>query len=119
MAIRKTMLRKIQRLIKEDFESEGLLDQALEWVTEVVQPWLADMFGDEDRVKQWIALASNEHTTSKLTLMAADSFLQVRQGEIFEVVADYPDSHPAVVELSKVLQITQRDTELGQSCVKA
>eukprot|EP00529_Nitzschia_sp_RCC80_P018521 CAMPEP_0113448980 /NCGR_PEP_ID=MMETSP0014_2-20120614/5053_1 /TAXON_ID=2857 /ORGANISM="Nitzschia sp." /LENGTH=509 /DNA_ID=CAMNT_0000340223 /DNA_START=178 /DNA_END=1704 /DNA_ORIENTATION=- /assembly_acc=CAM_ASM_000159 len=72
---------------------------AQQYKDDIILPWLQDLFGDsgleEDGWKSWV-----DYTV-------AQCFCLVRMDEMFEIVADFPDSLVAVRELKQVLEITR------------
>jgi anaphase-promoting complex subunit 2 len=106
-ALFETILKWVRSTIAGDFESPGLFDQVHEYQTAVVVPWLLDLVGPE-RLEQ-------DDWTLKVDFTCAECYCLIRNEEIFELVADYPDSHPAVMELKHVLEQTKMYSALGQA----
>ena len=87
-------------LVAGKFEEEGILDRVLRWKNDVLVPWTYDVIGHETFEKDdWQA---------KLEYSASQAFVSVRMGELFDLVAEYPESLPAVRELSVALERTGR-----------
>jgi anaphase-promoting complex subunit 2 len=49
-----------------------------------------------------------------LDFCTAECFCLVRFAELFDIIADYPDSHAAVAELQMVLETTNMQMQLGE-----
>lgn len=87
-------------LVAGNFEEEGILDRVLRWKNDVLVPWTYDVIGDE--------IFETDNWQAKLEYSASQAFVSVRMGELFDLVAEYPDSLPAVRELSVALERTGR-----------
>lgn len=106
-ALHETILKRVRSTIAGDYESEGLFDQIRDYQNTIVVPWLLDLVGEERlHVDDW---------TLKIEFTCAECYCLVRNEEIFELVADYPDSHLAVMELKHVLEQTKMYSPLGQA----
>lgn len=106
-ALHETILKWVRSTIAGDFESDRLLDQVRDYQNNIVLPWLDDLVGSERlELDDW---------TVKIEFTCAECYCLVRNEEIFELVTDYPDSHPAVMELKEVLDLTKMQSELGQA----
>ncbi|KAL7542585.1 hypothetical protein ACHAXR_012103 [Thalassiosira sp. AJA248-18] len=90
----------IDELVAGEFEDEGVLDRVLQWKNAVLIPWAYKVVGSEAFVQdQW---------ERQLEYAASDCFVHVRMKELFDLVTEYPDSLPAVRELSVALDRTGR-----------
>lgn len=99
-ALHSVMMNVVKSLISGDFESEGMLERTLQWKTDVLIPWVHSVVGSEAYNRdQWDA---------QLEYAASECFVRVRMNELFDLVTDYPDSLPAVRELSVALDRTGR-----------
>lgn len=96
-ALHQTILVWVKNTISKDFEETGLFDQVLEYKNRVILPWLEKLVGPSVLQDEWC---------SRLDFAVSECFCLCRMEEIFEIVAEYPDSFIAVVELKKVLEIT-------------
>jgi len=96
-ALHQTILMWVKNTISKDFEEIGLFDQVLEYKNRVILPWLEELVGPSVLQDEWC---------SRLDFAVSECFCLCRMEEIFEIVAEYPDSFIAVVELKKVLEIT-------------
>jgi len=96
-ALHQTILMWVKNTILKDFEEIGLFDQVLEYKNRVILPWLEELVGPSVLQDEWC---------SRLDFAVSECFCLCRMEEIFEIVAEYPDSFIAVVELKKVLEIT-------------
>ena len=97
-ALHQTMLTWVKTTISKEFEEEGMFDQVQDYKKRVILPWLEDLVGKEVLRLDW---------ASRLDFAVSECYCLVRFGEVFELIAEYPDSHPAVTELKKVLEITK------------
>ena len=97
-ALHQTMLTWVKSTISKEFEEEGMFDQVQDYKKRVISPWLEDLVGKEVLHLDW---------SSRLDFAVSECYCLVRFGEVFELIAEYPDSHPAVMELKKVLEITK------------
>lgn len=105
-ALHNTILRWVRDTISSEFEEEGLFERVQEYKDAVVLPWLQDLLGEPSLPEDW---------TLKMDYACAECYCLVRNEEIFELVAEYPDSHPAVLELKEVLEQTQMQASLGEA----
>ena len=104
-ALHETVHQWVQEQIVTDFETEGLYDQVQESCNSVIVPWLHKLLGSEAfEQHQW---------DSRLNFCTAECFCLVRMEELFDLVAEYPDSHVGVVELRQVLEITYMHPKVG------
>ena len=103
-ALRATILKWVRTTISKNFEEEGLFQKVQEYQYTVVLPWLKDLVGP-DRFEQ-------DDWTLKVQFTCAECYCLVRNDEIFELVAEYPDSQNAVTELKQVLEHTKMYTSL-------
>eukprot|EP00934_Nitzschia_sp_Nitz4_P000488 Nitzschia sp. Nitz4//scaffold126_size65214//33783//36208//NITZ4_006158-RA/size65214-snap-gene-0.52-mRNA-1//1//CDS//3329534695//488//frame0 len=91
----------IQETIAQDYEQDDFFSQIQDYQQAVLLPTLTQLVPAD-----W---------SSTLEYAAAESFCQVRQDEIFNIVAEYPHSNPAVQELKRLLDITQRHSALADA----
>ena len=105
-ALQATILDKIRSTIKGEYEEEGFMDVLQQWKEAVVIPWIRELVGDAFDNGKW---------PEQLSLTVSKCFCLVRMEEMFDMVADYPDSHQAVVELSRVLHDSQMHSELANA----
>lgn len=107
-ALEETILAHVRTSIAGEFYQDDLMDQIMEWSTKVLYPWIQNLMGGGDVTvtSQW---------KPRLTAAVQHAFVRIRLDEVFDLVADYPDSHPAVLELATVLQQTHLHQELGQA----
>jgi anaphase-promoting complex subunit 2 len=110
-AIRKSILLQIKETIQGQFDIEGLYQSVCDWRDRVVNPWMQSMLWPEN--KQGVPTDDTLVWKQDLDLLTAQCFCEVRMEEIFDVVADYSDSHPSVMELKEVLEITKMHNELA------
>ena len=106
-ALHHALLNWVRTTISKDFESEGLYSRVQHYKDTVVLPWLQDLVG-------LVALEADDWP-SRIEFSAAECFCLVRMDEIFDLVAEYPDSHQAVLELKMVLERTRMHSVLGQA----
>ena len=99
-AIHAVALRLIAGAVAGNFEEEGLLERMLRRQLAVLLPWVHGVVGP--------ASFAAERWAETLEVEVAECFVRVRLGELFDLVADYPDSLPAVRELGAALHRTGR-----------
>lgn len=85
----------ITETIGGEFEQDNFLDEIIEWKDEFVVPWIRTVLIDDVEVDEWCRW---------LQTCVLEQFGRCRMTELFDLVADYPDSHPAVVELAPILK---------------
>jgi len=71
------------------------------------EPWVRDFVGEEDFIK--------DNWAARLLYCTAECFCLVRMEELFDIIADHPDSQPAVLELRQVLEKTNMHLQLGET----
>lgn len=106
-SLHQTILQFVKGIISAEFEEDNLFDRVQLFQVQTLEPWLHDLLGSE-------ALAA-DGWSSRLTYSCAECFCLVRNDEVFNLVAEYPDSHPAVVELKGVLERTKMHPALGEA----
>ena len=106
-ALHKIILARVRMTIEGDFEEEGFFDTVQSWCESTVEGWLQDLVGIEGFEK--------EGWSARLKFCTAECFCLVRIEEIFDIVCDFPDSHPAVSELQMVLERTKMHSQLGDT----
>lgn len=105
-ALHKTILTWIKNTISKEFEEEGMFDQVQDYKKRVILPWLEDLVGEEALQSDWC---------SRLDFSVSECYCIVRFDEVFEMIAEYPDSHPAVIELKEVLEITKMHQAMARA----
>jgi anaphase-promoting complex subunit 2 len=103
LALRRKMKQYVRDVITGDYEASGLFETLRCWKDQTILPWLQSALiissltdpEEEQEMERW---------SQRLQHWLADTYCEVRNEEIFELVADYPDSHEAVLELRYVLQ---------------
>jgi hypothetical protein len=110
-AVHHTILNWVRNTIAKEFEQEKLYPQVQEYQNTIVTPWLRDLVGPK-------ALEA-DHWDSRLDFCTAECYCLVRMDEIFDLVAEYPDSHAAVEELRTVLERTKMHHALGRALRQA
>ena len=99
-ALHTVTMNVINELVASKYEEEGILDRVLQWKNTVLMPWTFAVVGSDAYVKdQWEA---------QLEYAASECFVHVRMKELFDLVTEYPDSLPAVKELTVALNRTGR-----------
>jgi anaphase-promoting complex subunit 2 len=106
-ALHHTILTQVTKAIQGKFEQDTLFPSVSEWKDAVVDPWVRDLVGPK--------AFEEEHWPYRLTFSVAECFCLVRMDELFDIIADYPDSHPSVVELRHTLTQTAMHAQLGQA----
>lgn len=105
-ALHQTILTWVKTTISKEFEEEGMFDRVQLYKERVILPWLEDLVGAEVLRLDWC---------SRLDFAISECFCLVRFGELFELITEYPDSHPAVMELKHVLEITKMHQAMARA----
>jgi anaphase-promoting complex subunit 2 len=105
-ALHDTILSAVRDMVGGEFEDGTMLEQVAQtWKGTVIAPWVRDVVGlDAYEADAW---------DSKLDFAVAECFATIRIGEIFDIVATFPDSLPAVHELRDALDRTRMHTKLA------
>jgi anaphase-promoting complex subunit 2 len=99
--------------IQGNYSENELLESLMDWKNSVLLPWVQDML---DISHQPNALSD---WTCKLEYAIMESFCNARKAEIFDMIADYPDSTPAVRELAAILIKTRMQRTIGLALTQA
>lgn len=102
--------------VKGNYSEDCLLDILMDWKDTVLLPWIQDLYGPEIYDPK-NSLSNN--WKSKLEYAIMESFCNARKSEIFDIIADYPDSLPAVTELASVLRKTRMQRAIGTALGEA
>lgn len=101
----------------EDYdERENLYQQMLDWTQNVVLTWIEKQVGNNGRplrgqdMKEW---------SMRLEKTCAECFCRIRVANVFDIIADYPDSFPAVLELKLVIERTGLQSHLAMALQEA
>lgn len=94
-ALQTLTLRTIRSLISTRYDAPGPLRQTLEWTSSVLSPWVHHLLGPD---------AFHSHSWPwRLERLSSHCFLRIRHTELFDILAEYPDSLPAIRELTEAL----------------
>ena len=108
-ALQSSIYKHVSDQISGEFEDDALFASLLEWKTNVLHPFLIDV----------LCCTQSPHVLevwdTKLNHTIAESFCQVRKGELFGMIRDYPDSLPGIQDLYKALQLTRMTSQLMDS----
>ena len=104
------ILKTVRDMIAKEYE-ENLFQKVQLYKDTVLVYWLEDLVGTQ-------ALESDSWS-ARLDFSIAECFCLVRMEEIFDLVAEYPDSHVAVLELRAVLERTKMHHALGKALKKS
>ncbi|CEO95339.1 Anaphase-promoting complex subunit 2 [Plasmodiophora brassicae] len=74
---------------------EPVLPEMLLWLETSVLPWVSFLHGTDS--------ASFQQCVTRLTFVLYEQLGELRIGELFDIIADFPDSQPAVVDLSQCI----------------
>ena len=99
-ALNKVTMRVISEIAANNWEEEGVYQRAMEWKSSVLEPWVISVVGSS-------AFAERRYD-AQLDYSCSEAFIMVRMGELFELVTEWPESLPAVKELSVALDRTGR-----------
>lgn len=133
-ALHETIRQKIVRSMDalDDYEDGvDLYQELVDWTKSTLLPWIQQQIdvknNDDDEVmtgtKVDYSIHDDNSATKKKILnwsmrlekTCADCFCRLRMANIFDIVADYPDSLPAVQDLRLVLQRTGLQANLAQA----
>ncbi|KAL7507453.1 hypothetical protein ACHAXN_004943 [Cyclotella atomus] len=92
--------RSLRQIIQGDYESHNLLSTCLSWKDAVLRPFVQQIIHEP--------AFTNERWDDKLQYLIHESFISIRSSELFELTTDYPESLPAIRELSAALDGTGR-----------
>ena len=105
-ALHDTILSAVRDMVGGEFEDGTMLEQVAQtWKDTVIVPWVRDVVGP--------GAYETDAWESKLDFAVAECFATIRIGEIFDIVATFPDSMPAVHELRDALDRTRMHTKLA------
>ncbi|KAL3775269.1 hypothetical protein ACHAW5_010907 [Stephanodiscus triporus] len=99
-ALNSAMMSAIGALVAGKYDEGGVLERVMQWKDDVLVPWTCGIVGHD--------AYGREGWSRRLEHTATECVVRVRMGELFDLVAEYPDSIPAVVELGVALERTGR-----------
>mmetsp|Transcript_18602 Transcript_18602/g.40472 ORF Transcript_18602/g.40472 Transcript_18602/m.40472 type:complete len:751 (+) Transcript_18602:158-2410(+) len=105
-ALHDAILTAVRDLVGGEFEDGSMLDQVASWKNVVISQWVRGVVGDE-------AFEADEWE-SKLDFATSECFCEIRIGEVFDIVATFPESLPAVHELRDALDRTRMHAMLAE-----
>ena len=91
----------VQETISGEFEEDGFLETIKDWKDQNLVPWTRAIVGLR-QLDEWL---------SWLDQLVVDCLVRCRMKELFDLLRDYPESHPAVQELATLLGRTQLHAE--------
>lgn len=107
---------KIRELCKGQF-SATVLPDIEEWVNSLVYEWLKLVIcikieekHNNSMFQQWKA---------RIEYFVYETIADIRISELFDIIVDYPDSNPAVLDLKEALSKTSQHSELIKSLKKS
>jgi len=116
-AIHDTIQSYTKHLIKGNYDDPNLLSSLHQWKDQVLLPFIHlttqqselvpndhDYDNNHQRQTQW---------NQRLCYHISESYCRIRMEEIFDIVADYPDSLPAITELGIALHTTKMHNQIG------
>uniref|UniRef100_A0A7S4UVG3 Anaphase-promoting complex subunit 2 TPR repeats domain-containing protein n=1 Tax=Ditylum brightwellii TaxID=49249 RepID=A0A7S4UVG3_9STRA len=104
-AIHQTIYTAVQQKIAGEYEDSTLFTSIMSWKDSVVVPWVQDVISP--------TLYTTLNWDRTLDYAASECFCEIRIKEIFDIVADYPDSLPAIRELAQALDRTRMHGKLA------
>lgn len=90
----------------KDVYDESMLTSLEHWLQHVVFEWLRMVHSDDDAAQAML---------TKCTYMLHDAFCLLRIREMFNIIVDYPSSLPAIEDLKRSLELTNRKRHLQDS----
>ena len=91
--LQQAIMESTKNMISGEYE-EPMLSSMVNWKKDVITPWLRSIVGRSSFNKEW---------KKRLDFAIQQAFCEVRISEMFSIIADYPDSKPAVEELKIAL----------------
>lgn len=97
-AIHEKLSEQISSEIAGVYDQEGLFLGLQSWVQEKLLPVLSKLLRSDDDI----------HNTfeEQINHILSECYCTMRQSEIFDIIKNYPDSLPAIIDLNHVLQKT-------------
>ena len=93
-----TLETHIQSTLSDQFERDDFYPAMMDWNEQNLVPWTRALFGQtqqqQEQLDQWLAW---------LNELVPELIVRCRMAQLFEILRDYPDSHPAVHELGTLL----------------
>jgi anaphase-promoting complex subunit 2 len=106
---------KIRDLCKEQF-SATVLPDIEEWVNSLVYEWLKLVIcTKKDELNNRMFL----QWKARIEYFVYETIAEIRISELFDIIVDYPDSNPAVLDLKEALSKTSQHSELINSLKKS
>ncbi len=97
----------INKRAKGVFEQENLLEDVISWLDTIALSWLQAILSKSSlRFKQW---------RTRLEFHVFEHMCQLRMSELFDMITEFPESTPALVDLKACLARTHAYRELVQS----
>jgi len=94
-------------MMQGNFEQDDVFHTAQDWSERIIEGWVQDLVGPD--------IFISDGWSERIQLCTAECFCLLRIDEIFDIVCDFPDSHPAVAELQRVLERTKMHSQLGDA----
>jgi len=100
-ALYETITKRVSTKITGVFDQNDLHEKLQGWTKFKLLPILSKMskVSDSD-------MMINTHFEDQIEHILAECYCTIRQSEIFDIVTDYPDSLPSIIDLKRVLQKT-------------
>lgn len=106
-----------------DFTSEGLLGGLNEWLVKDIGNWLVRIYSlafqhlDEESARAR-AVRTLKSAMQRFEWYIATGMFKLRLGELFDIIVDYPDSTPAIQDLTVCLAKTEQKNQLVRSLTR-
>jgi len=107
----------VEKRCSSEYDAKGLLDQLTAWLYSPLLRWLRTAYGLPAMAGRWKP-AGNEAEVAwwvaarQVVLQFFETFVEVRIREAFDMVRDFPDSVPALLDLRRCLARTGRSAPL-------
>jgi anaphase-promoting complex subunit 2 len=107
--LQKDLTTQVQQTILNEFDRDDFHFTLIAWKDDMLHPWVCDLVGPMSQGPwcEW------------LQTLVAESIVKCRMTQLFDILRDYPDSLPAVEELSVLLRKTQLHAKLLESLIKS
>ena len=101
----------IRETCQDEFE-EPLLSQLDDWMKKVALPWLKTVHDPQQQQQQQQQHGAHRSWIKRLYFHMYTTFGNLRISELFNIIKDYPDSEPAIVDLRSCLKRTHHHKQL-------
>ncbi|XP_050527151.1 anaphase-promoting complex subunit 2 isoform X2 [Daktulosphaira vitifoliae] len=116
--IRQKIETEVQDITKENF-GEHQISILEKWIDTVVYDWMKHIYKPKCSTVEILKETSLEMFMRKLKHLLYESYTKTRIEQLFNIIIEYPDSEPAVIDLSATLQKTDLKSVLCEKLQSA